>query len=349
MIETVYFHKNNFESLLKGFSITLISVLGRFYVKTMMGDNGPNRRPSSRASIFSDDQYGTEDGRIPITEQKDSRLKHLAVKAEDWNETSVRECLYTASLIYIKNVWSDSRGSKLNCSETVKEERGKVIGLEANCLWESVDVREWYHAMKQEISKHAFVSPYELMEMLMSINEGKEARHRTRVGTAGKVPYSTLNVMNQAAQEQIAGQMKRHEVDAEHKMQEIYKCRVTPPTFAYLRMNEFRMEFQNNALWSAQMNESLTRCIYVGPKGSSEEAGVYFICQVNLRPRRQIMRYARRSVDLEESGNWETTRVRLFLNTVALRRDVLKDRRGISSQIPQCGMSYWKLEDRFAR
>ena len=349
MIETVYFHKNNFESLLKGFSITLISVLGRFYVKTMMGDNGPNRRPSSRASIFSDDQYGTEDGRIPITEQKDSRMKHLAAKAEDWNEASVREGVYIASLIYMENKGNDSWGSKLNSSETVEAERGKVIGIQAECLRKSVDARDRYRAMELKNFKHAFVSPFGMMEMPMAINDGKEARHRIRVGTSGIVLYSTLNIMDGAAKEQILGQMKKHEIDAEHKLQEIYASRVPKPTFAYLRMNEFRMEFQNNALWSAQMNESLTRCIYVGPKGSSEEAGVYFICQVNLRPRRQIMRYARRSVDLEESGNWETARVRLFLNTVALRRDVLKDRRGISSQIPQCGMSYWMLEDRFAR
>ena len=58
-----------------------------------MGDS----RPSSRVSIFSDDQYGAEDGRIPSTEQQNSRMQHLAAKAEEWDEPGIREGTYIAS------------------------------------------------------------------------------------------------------------------------------------------------------------------------------------------------------------------------------------------------------------
>ena len=75
-------------------------------------------RPSIRVSMFSDDQYWAEDRRISITEQQNSRMQHLAAKAEEWDEPGVRECIYTASLIYMKNRGNESRGSKLNSSET---------------------------------------------------------------------------------------------------------------------------------------------------------------------------------------------------------------------------------------
>ena len=57
---------------------------------------GDSRPGSSRVSMFSDDQ---EELKIPIVEQQDSRAKHLAVKAEEWNEPGVREGIYTASLM----------------------------------------------------------------------------------------------------------------------------------------------------------------------------------------------------------------------------------------------------------
>ena len=70
---------------------------------------GGNSRPgSSRVSMFSDDQ---EEAKIPITEQQDSRMKHLAVKAEEWNEPGVREGIYTASLIY-EDSWKWFVGSQ---------------------------------------------------------------------------------------------------------------------------------------------------------------------------------------------------------------------------------------------
>ena len=70
-----------------------------------------NSRPGSalgsRVSIFSDDQEGRK---IPIVEQQDSRMKHLAVKAEEWNEPGVREGIYTASLMYIRTNGNESSG-----------------------------------------------------------------------------------------------------------------------------------------------------------------------------------------------------------------------------------------------
>ena len=51
----------------------------------------------------------------------------------------------------------------------------------------SIDAREWYRAMKQKIFRHAFVSPFEMMEMLMAINGEKEAKisHQTRNSRGG--------------------------------------------------------------------------------------------------------------------------------------------------------------------
>ena len=98
---------DNFGIFLKSDSVAVISVLGRFYLNKQMGGN---RRPgSSRVSMFSGDQ---EEVKIPITEQQDSQKKHLAVKAEEWNEPGVREGLYTASLIYMKTHGNDSWGKQ---------------------------------------------------------------------------------------------------------------------------------------------------------------------------------------------------------------------------------------------
>ena len=174
---------------------------------------GGRSRPTSgvsscRMSIFSDDQ---EDRRIPIVEQKDSQEKHLAVKAEEWNESDVQEGIYTASLMYIMTLGYESTGAKLNSVETVKKELGKVIGLEAGYLWMGVDVKEWFYALKQKTFRHAFISPYEAMEMLMKANDDKEPRFQIRPGQAGKTVrlYATLNIMKDAAREQIEYQLKK--------------------------------------------------------------------------------------------------------------------------------------------
>ena len=143
---------------------------------------GDIRPGSGRMSTFSGDQ---EEVKIPIIEQQDSRMKNLAAKAEEWDGPGVREGLYTSSLIYMKHHGNESRGGKLNSSETVRLERGEVIGEAARTQWVSIDAREWYRAMKQKISRHAFVSPFGMAEMLMAINDEKEDKYRTRPGTAG--------------------------------------------------------------------------------------------------------------------------------------------------------------------
>ena len=100
---------------------------------------GDSRPGISGVSMSSDDQ---EEGKIPIAEQQDSRMKHLDVKAEERSEPGVREGTYAASLMYMGARGNDSSGSKLNSIEAVKFECGKVIGDEAGILWKSVDVNE---------------------------------------------------------------------------------------------------------------------------------------------------------------------------------------------------------------
>ena len=64
----------------------------------------------------------------------------------------------------------------------------------------SVDAREWYHATRLKIFNHAFVIPFEMMEMLMAANDEKEPRYRIRPGSTGKkFAYATLNITMQSA------------------------------------------------------------------------------------------------------------------------------------------------------
>ena len=171
--------------------------------------------------MFSGDQYAAEDGRVPITEQQDSRMQHLAVKAEEWDEPGVREGLYTASLIYMKQCGNDSWGSKLNSSEAVRQECGEVAGEAARVTWASIDAREWYRAMKLKIPKPAFASPFGMMETLMAVSAEKEPKYRIRVGQTGKkIPYATLNIMLQSANEQIASQTNINDIDDEWELLE---------------------------------------------------------------------------------------------------------------------------------
>ena len=94
----------------------------------MGGNSRPGSALGSRMSVFSDDH---EEKKIPIAEQEDSKMKHLAVKAEEWNEPGVREGIYTATLMYLMTHGNESSGSKLNCIETVKKELGNAIGEES--------------------------------------------------------------------------------------------------------------------------------------------------------------------------------------------------------------------------
>ena len=96
--------------------------------------------------MFSEGQYTPEEARIPIYEQHDSRMQHLAVKSAEWNDPAVREGLYMATLIYIQSGGNWSCGSKLNSPETIRKECGDVIGekecQKAEVEWFSADVRE---------------------------------------------------------------------------------------------------------------------------------------------------------------------------------------------------------------
>ena len=89
---------------------------------------GDSRPGIIRVSMFSGDQ---EESEIPIVGQQGSWVGHLAVKAEEWNEPGVREGIYTASIMYIRTHGDESSGSKLNSIESVKMERGEVIGDES--------------------------------------------------------------------------------------------------------------------------------------------------------------------------------------------------------------------------
>ena len=103
-----------------------------------MGDSRPNSRPSSRVSIFSEDQYGAEDGRIPITEQHARRMQHLAAKAGEWGEPGIREGIHTDSMVYMMSCGNESWGSKLDSSKTMRQKRGELLGEAAGRQWVSM-------------------------------------------------------------------------------------------------------------------------------------------------------------------------------------------------------------------
>ena len=77
--------------------------------------------------------------------------------------------------MYLLSHGNESSGSKLNCLEAAKKELGKVIGGETGWLRKSVDAKERYRVAKQKLFKHAFISPFDAMEMLMVANGEKRA------------------------------------------------------------------------------------------------------------------------------------------------------------------------------
>ena len=68
-----------------------------------------------------------------------------------------------------------------------------MMGEEARRTWISIDVRGRYRAMNLKISKHAFVSPFEMMEMLMATNVGERSKisYRSRVDRRENRVYNT--------------------------------------------------------------------------------------------------------------------------------------------------------------
>ena len=107
-----------------------------------------------------------------------------------------------ATLIFINSSGNWPYGSKLGSLETVRRKCGNAIGdrecQEAGVSWYSVVARERYRGAKLKISKHAFASPFEMLETLMMINPEKEPNFRIREGQAGKpksTAYVTLSIM----------------------------------------------------------------------------------------------------------------------------------------------------------
>ena len=334
----------------------LISAFGRFYLKTMGDSRQDNRRPSSqqnsRISIFSDGQYVAEESRVPIHEANNSRMQHLAVKSEERSDPHVREGRYIDTLIFINSSGDWSYGGKLNSPETVRQECGNVLGdkdcQEAGISRYSLDVREWYRGVKLGIFKHAFASPYEMLGMLMVINSEKEPNYRIRVGQAGKprsAVYTTLNIVGRYAEEMIESQLAVHEQEEEGKLQKLYADRVAMPSIAYLRREGFGQEFHENALINGLMQETLSKSTYVVPFGTSIETSRNFICQKELCPCRQMMRYVR-GFRWVPSEAWQPPKVKLQLNMVEAQRDVLKARREIIKRDDQLYQDrYEELED----
>ena len=84
-----------------------------------MGGSRPNSMPSSRVSIFSDDQYGAEEGRAPITEQQNSRMQRLSVKAEEWEGPGFEK----VSTPHRRSIWRIVEMRHVEAAATVAAER----------------------------------------------------------------------------------------------------------------------------------------------------------------------------------------------------------------------------------
>ena len=147
-------------------------------------------------------------------------------------------------------------------------------------------MRDWYHAMRLRIFKHAFVSPFEMMEMLMLVNAEKEPMFKIRVGVAGVNnglgKYATLNIIEESAQTKIESQRQEYDKAAAYLLNEVYSARIAQPTLAYLKQNTFREEFQENDLMSDWMYTSINQIIFAGPFGATEALSPTFDCQQAL-------------------------------------------------------------------
>ena len=82
---------------------------------------------------------------------------------------------------------------------------------------------------------------------------------------------------------------------------EEYAGRLAMPTVAYLRGDGFKDEFQENGLINGFTFEALSECIYAGIQGTAEEITARFICQLNICPCRQMMRYTRGSREIPDT------------------------------------------------
>ena len=184
-------------------------------------------------------------------------------------------------------------------------------------MWGSgIAARSW------KIAKHAFVSPFEMLEMLTAINPGKEPNLRIRVGQSGRprgAVYATLNITGGYDEEMVKSQLNLHEQEDEEYLQRIYAERFAMPIVAYLRRDGFGQEFHDNALINGLMRETLSKSIYVAPFGTSTEISPNFLCQQEPCPCRQMLRYVRGFRLLGPEG-WQPPRAKLQLNIVEAQR-----------------------------
>ena len=85
----------------------------------------------------------------------------------------------------------------------------------AGIKWKAVDARDWYRAMRLGIFKHAFVSPFEMMEMLTQANAEEDPMFKIRVGMAGANNslgrYGALNIIEKSAEAEIESQKQKYE------------------------------------------------------------------------------------------------------------------------------------------
>ena len=147
---------------------------------------------------------------------------------------------------------------------------------------ENVDVGDWYRAMRLRIFNHAFVSPFEMMEMLMIVTAEKDPMYKIRVGVAGVNNslgrYAALHIIEESATTKIESERKEYGKDAAYHLNEVYSARIAQPTIAYLKHNTFREEFHNNDLVSDWMYTSISQIIYVGTFGTTESLPQTFAC-----------------------------------------------------------------------
>ena len=86
--------------------------------------------------------------------------------------------------------------------------------------------------------------------------------------------------------------------------------------------------------------EALSSCIYAGVRGDAEEITDGFICQVEIRPFRQMMRYASGSKLVPGTWYWASQKIVLNVNLANLQRDVLEEGRDRIRSDP-----HWRMRE----
>ena len=110
---------------------------------------------------------------------------HLVDNHPKWTGGHLGETIYVYTPWILKRMGDDSMGSKINREVLVEAELEMSMGKKGE-EWETISIAQWWIVMKEHFLLHVFVSPIEILEILMGRNhEIRPPRRKLRIGTTG--------------------------------------------------------------------------------------------------------------------------------------------------------------------